>query len=171
MQHQNKLIYQDSEVTKFLIESPKHGKVECIVDTEDWEKISKILWYISKSKDRFYYLYSNKYKYRLSRFIANINNSKILVDHINHNTFDNRKCNLRICTNQQNQWNSEPNQNNTSGYKGVYWYKRDKKWRSQIRLNNIQYWLGNFTNKKCAACAYNNKAKELFGEFAYLNKI
>src|SRR4030042_2933933 len=166
MQHQNKLIYQDSEVTKFLIVSPKHGKFECIIDTEDWEKTSKILWYISTSKNRFYYPYTNKYKYRLSRFILNVNNPKLFVDHKYHNTFDNRKCNLRICTNQQNQWNSKPNENNTSGYKGVYWCKRRNKWRSQIKLNNIQYYLGSFNNKIDAAIAYNNKAKKLFREFA-----
>lgn len=59
----------------------------------------------------------------------------------------------------------------TSKYKGVHWYKQSKKWMVQIRLNDKQIYLGLFEREDDAARAYNKKAKEIFGEFACLNKI
>lgn len=67
------------------------------------------------------------------------------------------------------------NKNNKSGYKGVHWSTRDKRWVSRINLtiDGIPkvFSLGNYLTKEAAAEAYNKKAKELFGEFAYLNKL
>lgn len=67
---------------------------------------------------------------RLHRWIVNCP-SDMCVDHINHNTLDNRKCNLRVCTKGENNWN---NRNNKTGQPGVYWAKRDKVFVA--RLNN-----------------------------------
>ena len=61
--------------------------------------------------------------------------------------------------------------NNTSGYKGVYFNKKANKWMSYIRYNNKLINLGLFVNPIDAAIAYNNKALELFGEYARLNII
>jgi hypothetical protein len=93
------------------------------------------------------------------------------IDHGNMNVLDNRKSNLRKCTIQQNACNREKPKHNTSGYKGVYWEKGLKKWRSAIRLNNKKIHIGCYEIKIEAAKAYNKKAKELFGEFARLNEI
>ena len=59
----------------------------------------------------------------------------------------------------------------SSRYKGVSWHKGAKKWHSQIVKNGISIYLGLFTNELKAALAYNEKAVELFGDFAYLNKV
>lgn len=66
------------------------------------------------------------------------------VDHINGNRFDNRKCNLRICTNQENNFNTIKKTTNTSGYKGVWFDKDRNKWVSEIKCNNIKVFLGRF---------------------------
>jgi hypothetical protein len=93
------------------------------------------------------------------------------VDHINQNTRDNRIVNLRACTKQQNHFNIKPTIANKSGYKGVGWRQSRGKWRSRITINQKEIHLGHFDCKHKAAGVYNEKAKELFGEFAWLNPI
>ncbi|MFH1614851.1 MAG: AP2 domain-containing protein [Planctomycetota bacterium] len=95
-------------------------------------------------------------------------------DHKNHNTLDNRRCVLRICSRQQNYQNSRKYQTHagrkcSSIYKGVNWFKRDKKWKTHIAYNGKQIHLGYFVSEIEAAKAYDNKARELFGEYANLN--
>jgi len=92
------------------------------------------------------------------------------VDHINGNGLDNRKENLRLCTVQENQYNTGPKSEN-SGYKGVTWHKRLRKWQARIAKDHEKYHLGYFSNKHAAAVVYNYCAKELFGEFARLNEV
>jgi len=91
------------------------------------------------------------------------------TDHINHNGLDNRRCNLRLCTNLENHLNRLPQKNCSSDYKGVTWNKRLEKWAAQIMLHSKNHHLGYFKDEINAAYAYDEKAKELFGEFAYLN--
>lgn len=94
------------------------------------------------------------------------------VDHINGITTDNRIINLRAATRSENQCNRKQcGRNNTSGFKGVYWYKRKKVWYAAIQINNKKVYIGYFDDKVEAAKAYNNKALELHGEFAKLNEI
>ena len=93
------------------------------------------------------------------------------TDHINRDKSDNRWCNLRVCTNGQNKANSKKPTNNTSGYKGVRWFKKNKKWGAVIGFNNKDLYLGSYANKHEAAKVYNNKAIGLFGKFALLNII
>jgi|SRR5699024_12026504 len=93
------------------------------------------------------------------------------VDHINNNKLDNRKSNLRLCTHMQNRHNSVANINNTSGYKGVFWHNQAKKWRVQITTRGKTHSFGLYHDKHEAAKAYNEAAKDLYGEFAYLNEV
>jgi|WetSurMetagenome_2_1015567.scaffolds.fasta_scaffold52028_2 hypothetical protein len=170
----NKIIYQDNLITKFLIESRKYGNIEILVDTDDWNKISQYKWYITKWGYNFYAISTKRIienkEIVMHRFILNAKRGEI-VDHKNRNSLDNRKENLRIVTNQQNIWNQKLHRDNTSGYIGVHWNKRDKRWLAYIKYNNKMLYLGYFKDKIEAALAYNNKAKELRGEFAYLNEI
>ena len=83
------------------------------------------------------------------------------VNHINHKRDDNRIENLEVVTNQQNgQW-VRKYKNNTSGYKGVSWYKRDEKWQAQIGVDGKVIHLGLFDDKEAAHQVYVNKATEL----------
>ena len=98
------------------------------------------------------------------------------VDHINNNGLDNRRLNLRVATRSENMQNKRKSgcmngKNTTSAYKGVNWHKSSSKWISRIRLNGVRKFLGYFKNEKEAAMAYNQAAKEFFGEFAQLNEV
>ena len=91
------------------------------------------------------------------------------LDHINRNKSDNRICNLRECSSSENGANRESYR--VGKYKGVCFCKRHKKYLSQIGYNNKLYFLGYFDTPELAALAYNAKALELYGEFAYLNEV
>lgn len=92
------------------------------------------------------------------------------VDHVDHNTLNNTRKNLRLCTNSQNIANRRGRQkNNTSGYTGVFWSKNAKKWAAQIKFQNKAIHLGYFDDLEKAAKIRDAKAIELFGEFATLN--
>jgi|WetSurMetagenome_2_1015567.scaffolds.fasta_scaffold55921_5 hypothetical protein len=169
---QNKIIYLDDKIIKFLCESKKYWNQEVIIDSEDWDKIKNYHWCIRRNKNLIYVLTRTKInKFILQRLILNLTNMNFVIDHINHNGLDNRKCNLRICTQSENSKNQKLKKNNTSGFKGVYWDNLRQKWHCQIMINRKCIYLGLFVNKIDAALTYNNKAKELFGEFACLNKL
>lgn len=91
------------------------------------------------------------------------------ADHANSNGLDNRRSNLRAVTAQENQFNRRVHRNSVSGYKGVSWAKRERRWRADISKDGKRRWLGYFANPVDAACAYDAAARELYGEFAYLN--
>ena len=96
---------------------------------------------------------------------------KMDIDHINRVKTDNRISNLRLVTKTQNQQNRVGVQaNNKSGYKGVSWCRRSKKWMAQIRVNTKTKFLGYYTDPKEAAKVYNQNATKYFGEFAHLNE-
>jgi len=92
-------------------------------------------------------------------------------DHIDMNTLNNRKTNLRVSTRSQNVANSNKRSNNTSGFKGVKWNATSRAWGAHLGLNNARLFLGYFNTPAEAAQAYNSAAKEHFGEFARLNEI
>lgn len=91
------------------------------------------------------------------------------VDHKNHATLDNRRCNLRPTTPTQNLGNSRRRSDNLSGYKGVSWDNQRGQWRADVQINRRRFYLGHFLNPAVAARAYDRAAVEKFGEFAYLN--
>ena len=80
---------------------------------------------------------------------------------------DNRKSNLRICSNQQNICNCELAKNNTSGVKGVYWAKDKQKWTVQVTINNKTKYIGRYSTLEEAIKAREEAAKKYYGEYAY----
>ena len=97
-------------------------------------------------------------------FIPNLNNNNC-VDHIDNNKINNTFSNLRWCDASENQHNRQLNKNNSSGAKGIIFYKRNNKWKVYIKLNNKTIHLGYFVNFDDAKQMRQLKAKELFGEF------
>jgi len=147
-----------------------------LVDDDDFKKINQYKWYYLKRKTSSAVISKNKnYKtIYLHRLVMSAKKNEV-VDHINHNILDNRKSNLRICTQSQNMMNMRKNKNNTSIYKGVHEMNnigsRKNKWRVTLMKNYKQIHIGVFDSQIKAAIAYNKAALKYFGEFALLNKI
>lgn len=96
-------------------------------------------------------------------------NPNELVDHKNHNTLDNRRTNLRVCTKADNVHNQRSQQGCSSKYKGVYWHKGNSLWMAYIHKGKTNIPLGYFGDEVEAARSYDVAAREYFGEFACLN--
>lgn len=90
------------------------------------------------------------------------------LDHINRVRHDNRIENLRLCTHAQNLGNMRPR---VHKYKGVTFCKCTNRWRAQICVDYSTVHLGRYDTIEEAAAAYNQAAREHFGEFAHLNEI
>lgn len=87
------------------------------------------------------------------------------LDHINVLKDDNRISNLRLATNSENQMNRGKPSNNTSGFKGVSWHKRRKKWDAYGQLNGKNKHLGAFDTAEAASVAYKSFAEQQHGQF------
>lgn|SRR5574343_15531 len=92
-----------------------------------------------------------------------------MIDHINQNKLDNRRENLRVVTNQQNMANTVPRVTNKSGFKGVHFIPNKARWQATICFNGKTQHIGYAKTAEEAARKYDTKAKQLFGEYAYLN--
>lgn len=88
------------------------------------------------------------------------------VDHMNRDRGDNRWCNLREADQSRNSANQTMSKNNTSGYKGVTWHKKTKKWHAQITVDRRHIGLGLYADPAEAHKAYMRAAARYFGEFA-----
>jgi len=126
----------------------------------------------SKQKDGGYIqMYFNKKRVRAHRLIWIYHNGdipdKFQIDHINGIRHDNRIENLRLVTNTQNSYNRPKSRKSTSGYKGVYWNIRAKKWESKIQIDGILKHLGLFISKELAYNAYCKAAKQVQGDYAH----
>jgi hypothetical protein len=124
------------------------------IDLEDYDRVSKYVWFII-----YGYVTSETggETIRLHRFVMKPKDDE-LVDHINHEKFDNRKSKLRVCTKQENNRNAK----NTKGY---YWNDKNRKYIAQITFNYENIYLGSYATEDEARLAYCTKALELFGEF------
>jgi hypothetical protein len=145
---------------------------EATIDNEDYERVNQYKWYYHHTGYAVSTLPRINGKQKtlsLSRFIMNASKG-IQVDHINMNTLDNRKENLRLCNMSENQRNVPKRSFNRSGYKGVSFHKVSQKWRSRITINSKTIYLGIFETKEDAALAYNKAAIKYHGEFARLNE-
>ena len=160
-------------MTKGKIIQLTQGKY-ALVDTSDYEMLSKRKWHLFKADWGGLYATAHHTKpngkvtqIRMHRLIMNAKPEQI-IDHINGDGLDNRKSNLRFCTQSQNRANTK-RVGGLSKFRGVYYNKTSKKWASQISLNNKKKWIGYFNTEVEAARAYDKMAKKLFGEFARVN--
>jgi hypothetical protein len=103
----------------------------------------------------------------LHRLITNCP-SGMVVDHINHNPLDNRRANLRVCTQAENIRNTKLRSDSKTGYKGVHWSSQVSKYKVRIRLNGRNIHLGYFDTPEAGYEAYKAGAKKYHGEFAYV---
>lgn len=156
-----------------------------IVDDCDYDVLIHFKWCVSRKRDGNFHavrsidvgLGREHYKlYPMHRQIMGLPRGDLrVVDHINHDTLDNRRCNLRIATHQQNMQNYRTRKDNTSGYRGVSFYKTRSHlptpWRALICGGGGKPPIdcGYHATPLEAAIAYDHKCLELRGEFAVLN--
>ncbi len=148
-----------------------------IVDDCDYEELMQYKWRVLSTHSRRFYAVRDTTvigcrhrKIYMHRQILGAGSGQ-QGDHANHDTLDNQRGNLRICTNAQNQMNARKRSGCSSQYKGVYWDKAARKWKAQIQRNGKREALGRFDDEHRAAQAYNDAAAETFGEIAWLNEI
>ena len=141
-----------------------------IVDAEDYPALAKYKWHAQLSKNG-----------TVCYAVRNVGRKTIMmhreimkppagfvVDHINHNGADNRRCNLRVCTQAENVRNCR-GRGTGSRYKGVRPRREQNKWQARIAINGRGESIGCFDSEIEAALAYDLRAIVLFGQFAYLN--
>ena len=138
------------------------------IDAEDYAIVSRFKWRLLRGAIIYaVHTYRNHGKccaLLMHRLVVNIP-EYAFTDHRNHDGLDNRKSNLREATFSQNMQNRRTwNTPKASRFKGVS--KNSGKWRARIRLNKKEIFIGNFNTEEEAAIAYNQAAKQYFGEFA-----
>ena len=148
-----------------------------IVDPDDYYKLSEHKWSVSTGPyNNFYAVRKEPNRngkkgktIRMHRLVANTPDG-LLCDHINGDSLDNRKANLRSATHLQNSWNARKSpQSCSSKYKGVMFRKGPQKWAAMICVAGEKIFLGSFKDEIEAAKVYDKAAKKYFGEFAKLN--
>lgn len=148
------------------------GKV-AIIDQADYHLVAPYRWYASLQHGKWYAVASVYVspgvttKIGMHAVIMSKDANGRTPDHKDHDGLNNRRSNLRFATASQQASNAVTGKNNASGYKGVQ--ARGAKWSMTIMKDGATWYEGGFTSAEGAARAYDAKAKELHGEFAYLN--
>lgn len=160
--------YNDYEIQEdYVIMYTTKGE-PFFVDLEDFEKVKDICWH--KTKDGYITgTYKDK-NIRLHRLIMNAPDD-LFVDHIHGESTrnDNRKCNLRLATEQENCRNHPITKDNTSGVTGVNWHKAANKWRAFIGIDGKNIHLGTFDTFDEAVKVRKKAEEKYFGEFSFDN--
>lgn len=138
-------------------------------DLEDYNKIKDYCWTVGDEGKII--TKKNKSTILLHRLILDINDNNIQVDHIRHKRYDNRKSQLRMVNNSQNQMNTSLRVDNTSGYKGVSWDNNQSKWVAYISINKKRKHLGSFDSFENAVLARKKAEEKYQGEYSYDNSM
>ena len=138
-----------------------------LIDAEDISKLQGYSWYQHMGYAR---ARAPEGEIHLSHVILPCPDG-FFIDHINRDKLDNRKANLRVATRSQNNANRRSFDNSTSKYKGVHWNKKSGLWEATIRKHGQQVSLGMYEDEIAAASAYNDSARQIWGEYAVLNDI
>lgn len=147
-----------------------------VVDDDDYEYLSQWKWLAINNRQR------RKVYAGRTKWLGNGKKTTVLmhreilgfppgkeIDHIDGDGLHNTKGNLRVCSTSENGRNRSFQRNNTSGFKGVFWRKKSKKWEAAINIAGKTRYLGKFSSAEEAARAYDATARELHGEYASLN--
>lgn len=147
---------------------------KCSVDDECYENLSLFKWQARNDRRGHVYAYravcvnGKQRLINMAREIVGVRNG-FVVDHVNGNTLDNQKHNLREATYSENNKNSARHKNSQYFYRGVYPVKNRNGWSSQISVNKKRVYLGYFKTQEDAARAYDIKAVSISPLYAKLN--
>lgn len=137
-----------------------------IVDAEDYGWLSRYKWHASSRDAPYAYCTVNGKNIAMHRMIMRPPKGMV-VDHINGNGLDNRRCNLRVCRQDQNMRNSRRHVGGKSRFRGVF--PRGHQWEAKVTYKGKEYYLGRFNSELEAAEARDRLASKLFGKYAWLN--
>lgn len=136
-----------------------------IVDDEMFDQLAQYRWHLSSGYARRQYRGVKIYMHRV--IYGELKCLGKDIDHKNGDRLDNRRCNLRVCSESQNLQNKKISSNNKVGFKGVSWDKLNSKFVARIQVPNGRYLnLGRFKKIEDASIAYQIAATKHFGEFA-----
>jgi len=160
----------DSYIDDFGIGHIKmsNTKNEMLCDAEYLEKLLEYYWNETRGYARSSIGKKKIYAHRIVMGVGDYEMNK-QIDHINGNTLDNRRQNLRIVTSRQNGLNSAIRKDNTSGVTGVSWDKKRQKWIARVFDNGKEISLGYFDKFENAVIARKNGEKKYYGEYSYDN--
>jgi hypothetical protein len=140
-----------------------------VVDPDVYWSLAVYKWSALKQHNTFYAVRSQgRRQIKMHRLITNAP-PWLLVDHANHNGLDNRRSNLRLCTQTENAANQRPRKDGSSQFKGASWNKRDKVWDVRLRYKGRNLYIGSFKSELEAARAYDAAARFYYGKFACVN--
>ena len=158
------------EVTVIFCKSPKYGVKEVLIDTSDFELVDSFpnYWRVRRdSKSQAFYVAGHIYDENgndhgvlLHRWIMNPEKTMV-VDHIDRNTLNNSRKNLRVLTRAQNRQNIRAFRHSPTGIRGVYWNKLTNKWEVTVTVDGIKNRIGMFTDLKEAENAAIEARKKL----------
>lgn len=172
----NKYRVVDKLTTAIEMISEKYGAQECMIDTEDFNRLKAHRWTIKGCGSNLFYVHcaigNNRTGFNstimLHRLVLSFPDG--VIDHINGDCFDNRKSNLRVATYSENRRNSSKQVNTKCRFRGVYERKESPgRYRAQIRFNGKIINIGTFKDEIEAAKAYDLFAKKYYGDFAVVN--
>lgn len=148
------------------------GKGLAVIDAEDAQLVGAYNWSLRQG-DRTDYAVTNVRRadgrWRCLTLHRLLIGTAEEVDHIDGNGLHNRRCNLRRATPTENRRNRKTQRNNTSGFKGVDFVRREGAWRARVAVDQLTICLGYFDNVIDAALAYDRAAREHHGSFALTN--
>lgn len=144
MNSKNQIIIYENYAEILLYNKENNLVGKSMIDIEDIDKIKDLKWYFDAHGG---YVVSSKCRrqIKLHRFVMDCP-QEFCIDHLFHNKLDNRKCNLKIVTIQQNNLNTGVQSNNKSGFRGVFWDKKRNRWLANLRINKSNVHLGYFIN-------------------------
>jgi hypothetical protein len=146
------------------IESKKYGLIRTIVDTEDYEFVKDFRWSVNGEAPHLYVCgWVNGKFQRLTRYLFESLSLEEKVDHINGDTLDNRRINLRVCSHSENMRNQKRKS------KGVSYSKKLNIYRARITVDNSTIALGTYKTEEEAVKVYDLACKFFHGEFARTN--
>ena len=151
-----------------------------MIDDEDYSIVQQHKWYVDSAikRGKVYFFYNDCYckpdgqrsthHMFLHRIIMHTPTG-LVTDHIDGNTLNCQKSNMRICTQDENNKNIKMPKTNTSGYKGVSWHKGHKKWRADIHVKGHQISLGIYDSPEDAYKVYCEAKKKYHGPYGRIN--